>query len=398
MFSDDTPLVSQVFGYRASTAAPALEDRRPDGISVLDTHEQRIEAAANRERVRRAARRIVDDEERQAQNAPTPQLVRAADLRDLNARAHLVQGVVTPDSLCFLWGPSNGGKTTIAIDLAMALATGGQWCGRACQRVSVALLTYEGQYAMRARIAAAARGRGTDLSAIDVYVVEAPPFLADAAGVAALGERFRAAGVLFVVVDTLTAACAGALDIDAGAGGDAGKALAALRALRADGGAVMAIHHCGHDVSRMRGAYALLAAADTELRAADRTLRTGKQRDLPSDLCVAYQIEQMYGSVVVTYETPAGRLAAQEDEYEKNIAKLIAENPSRSANWIADRVKGNRKKALDTVRKLRTSGSGGLGTSPEPAELPERTGSAVPGPGKARNGTSARAVSGRAVL
>lgn len=322
--------------------------------------------------------------EQQAEQQRPTRLVPLVDLEDVSADGALVDGLLLPDSLAILWGPSNGGKTALLHDLSITLAIGGDWCGRACQPVRVALLAYEGRYGLRRRLDAAARARGVrDLSGLDVYVYDRPPTLGDTAGLIALRRDLERHQIGVVGVDTLTAGCAGALDIDSGAGGDAARVVAALRTLQPPGGLVIATHHCGHDGSRMRGAYALLAAIDTELHAADGVLSTRKQRDLPSDFRVSYGLIPQDDTIVVGY---GGTPLPARDDLRERVMTYLTMHPDASKRAVRDAVRGNRTQVFAIVDDLRASGwpSGPGGPEVIPGPVGPTPGSGPGGPGPYR--------------
>lgn len=227
----------------------------------------------------------------------------------------LVDGVFEPDSLAFVWGPINVGKTFIVTDLAVGAASGGQFFGRRCQQAPVAMLAYEGTHKLRRRLDAAAAVRGLgSVAGLPIYVNVRPPGLADTSGITRVARYLERIGVRTVIVDTFHAACRGVLDIDSGAGGDAGRALEALRRLRPPGGVVVAVHHPGLTVrDRMRGAGAILAAADTEIEVAEGVIRSRKQRDLPSTFRSGFRLDPHAGTLVVT-QTDVPLLAEREPD------------------------------------------------------------------------------------
>ncbi len=313
-----------------------------------------------------------------AETRPASGLVPLVDLVDASVDEALVDGLLLPDTLAVLWGPSGAGKSAILHDLAVTQATGGVWCGRQCRPVAVAILAYEGRWGLRRRLDAAAAARGVrDLRDLAVYVYDHPPALADGAGLATLRRAIERHGIGAVYVDTLAAACAGALDIDSGAGGDAARAVAALRSLLPAGGVVVAAHHCGHDTSRMRGAYALLAAVDTEVHMADGVIATRKQRDLPSDLRVSYSLLPQDDSVIVGY---GGPVAAPRDDIHDRVVAYLTAHPDASSTAVWRAVRGQRNRVFDVVRQVRSgTGTTGTGTGlvpvvPRPSEVPGTTG------------------------
>ena len=100
----------------------------------------------------------------------------------------IVKGIMPQDSLMMIHGPSGGGKSFIALDMAMAIATGQpSWCGHKVNRGVVAYLAGEGHHGIKQRLQAWAKhyditeadfylsDKGTDLNTPDGYkeVVEA---------------------------------------------------------------------------------------------------------------------------------------------------------------------------------------------------------------------------------
>ena len=329
--------------------------------------------------------------ERTAGPAASSGFVLAEQLHDCDVEP-IVEGVLEPDTLAFLWGTTGAGKSTIAASLAVAVASGGEFFGRRCRQAPVAMLVFEGSYKFRRRLDAAAAVRGLrSVAGLPIYVDLAPPGLADTAGLARVARFQERAGVLLTIVDTLHAACRGVLDIDSGAGGDAGRALEALRRVRTPGGVVLTLHHPGLAAKeRMRGAGAILAAADTELQVDEGLIRTRKQRDLPSNFRAGFRLDPHAGSVVVTpTEAPLPNEPEDDetDELERRVAAALHATPAASKNQIYSAVRGNKARVFALIDRLRAGGTSGTGPSPEqPGPGPEvaggtGTGSKRPGPG-----------------
>lgn len=280
-------------------------------------------------------------------------LLRIRDLPIADPSDAIVADVVLPRSTCMVWGAANAGKSTIVYDLAVSVACGAAWAGRATRKGAVLILAYEGQRALRARLEAAAAARGVDASTLDVFVVREPPNLADAVGLRELRGISRDLDCRLIMLDTLTAACGGALDLDSGAGGDAPRIVEAMRSIIPPDGSLLAVHHSGWAPGRMRGSSILRAALDTELEAAEGVLRTRKQRDLASDFAVGYRLEPMHGAVVVTYGEPPDNCAAGNAALKQQVAAAIAASPDATANEIAKAVGGRRKAVLALVAEIR---------------------------------------------
>lgn len=301
----------------------------------------------------------------------------AGELHDRHIEP-IVDGLLEPDTVAFLWGPTNEGKSFLTADLAVAVASGGYFFGRRCRQSPVAMLVYEGTSRFRRRLDAAAAVRGlTSCAGLPIHVNLGPPGLADAGGIARVKRFQEREGVLVSIVDTFHAACRGVLDIDSGSGGDAGRALEALRLLRPPGGVVIAVHHPGLTAKdRMRGAGAILAAADTEIQVDAGVIRSRKQRDLPSNFRAGFRLSPQDGTlVVVPTDAPPPKEDEDNNELIRKVTAALRATPNASANQIHTAVGGNRALVLSIVAYLRAGGSSGSGNHWEPS----RTGSSQGG-------------------
>ena len=55
------------------------------------------------------------------------QLLSAADVKDLPPPSYLIEPILPAGSLAVLYGPSSVGKTFLALDMALCVATGTDW-------------------------------------------------------------------------------------------------------------------------------------------------------------------------------------------------------------------------------------------------------------------------------
>ena len=81
-------------------------------------------------------------------------LLLADEAADLPAPQTLVQGLMVAGSLVLLYGESNTGKSTLAVDLGLAISTGSPWRGRRTRRGAVLHVAGEGLYGLAARLSA----------------------------------------------------------------------------------------------------------------------------------------------------------------------------------------------------------------------------------------------------
>lgn len=221
-----------------------------------------------------------------------------ADMENLEQPPQLVRGLVQTGSLVLVYGESNCGKSTLAIDLGMAVARGTDWRGRRVRQGLVLHVAGEGRHGLRARILAYLQDRQIPAAGIPYGIVDALD-LVNATDIADLLASIRecevrvGAKLELLIIDTL-ARCAA---IDENSGPDMRLVVAACDRIRAEtGAAVILIHHAGKDIARgARGHSSLRAAVDTELliegATNPRRISNAKQRDLPTCEPLAFNLE-----------------------------------------------------------------------------------------------------------
>jgi hypothetical protein len=233
----------------------------------------------------------------------TDGMVWGDELNDADIRADwLVKGLIERQSLFAIYGPPKSGKTFVATDLALHLATGRDWFSRKVKAPGlVVYVAGEGIGAVKRRVLAHRRDHGlTGRDLRNFAIVTSPLNLIDATSVDDLIEKVKDAErrcgqkAALVVIDTLARAIPGA-DEDRAA--DMGLAVSAADRIREEtGAAVGVVHHSGKDTSRgMRGSNALLGAVDAAF-AVERDkggmsrLSLEAQRDGDGNFAVAFEL------------------------------------------------------------------------------------------------------------
>jgi len=219
-----------------------------------------------------------------------PRIYSLDEVEALQPPPWLIDGILPAQSLGLLYGPTGGGKTFLAIDLALSIATGYPWLGRNVEGGSVVFCSGEGISGLSRRIGA----WRADRAPVDPFAAGQParsrvfvaevPWLLDSDAVMGFVEAVRAVEVKpsLVVIDTLARAIVGG---DENSAKDVGVAIAAADRIKAAlGSAVLFVHHAGKDKDRgARGSSALLAAVDTAFSLDGPTdrleLRCEKQKD-----------------------------------------------------------------------------------------------------------------------
>ena len=206
-------------------------------------------------------------------------MVSFASVRPVLSASYLIKGWLSMNSLAALYGPSNVGKTFIALDLAMHVAASAPWRGCRVRTAPVLYIATEGGGGILNRIAAY---RAEHPNKSDAAITLLPTELD------LHGERDAEAlcGALsdpppgLVVVDTLARSMG---DGDENSARDMGALVRNCDFIRKVAGAtVLLVHHTGKDEARgMRGSYALKGAVDTEFEVtSERELTCRKQRDM----------------------------------------------------------------------------------------------------------------------
>jgi hypothetical protein len=225
------------------------------------------------------------------------ELLHLAQLAKAPSRAWIAGGVFVENSLICLFGQPASGKSFVAIDFAMSIATGlREWQGAPMsgRAEAVVYVAGEGSAGLHDRIAAWQSHHCDEIPSkcegIPFYYLPRAVNLSSAAEVTVFLKALQTVhgGIKLVVFDTL-ARCA--VGVDENSSQEMGVVVShADRIRRETGAAVMLVHHSGKvGPGSMRGSSSLLSAADTAvavLRDPHRTkqnpsitLRVVKQKD-----------------------------------------------------------------------------------------------------------------------
>lgn len=247
----------------------------------------------------------------------------------------LVGNLVKQGTTGQIFGPSEAGKTFIALDLSLSIATGMDWNGYKCQQGLVVYCVGEGWSGFRNRILAWQIDNGhPDISLFrtsrDVINFDGPELTA-ASDELKLYEQETGHKVALIVIDTL----ARHLDGDENSSSEISKFINKVDGLRSDfpGSSAIIVHHSGHGKDdRARGSSALRAAMDFEINCNKNTLTFTKMKDgaKPDPISFAFEVVEVYTdangepitSCVVRYgkkpersgtkNAPAGSAASEE--------------------------------------------------------------------------------------
>jgi len=183
----------------------------------------------------------------------------------------LIDGLIETDTLGMIFGDPGCGKSFVAVDIGLSVASGTPFHDRSVKQGSVFFIAGEGHNGLARRFAAWAIDRGVSLTGVPLFKSERAAHFLDAASANAVSKSVDALAKshgepTLIIVDTV-ARNFGAGDENSTS--DMSNFIAAIDDLKAryPGCAVLLVHHSGHgDKQRARGAMALKGALDCEFR------------------------------------------------------------------------------------------------------------------------------------
>lgn len=172
----------------------------------------------------------------------------------------LIEGLLMRNSLAILYGHPGSGKSFVAVDWSLCIATGRGWQGRAVHQGRVLYVAAEGATGLGQRKRAWQQDR-EEPDVAGVVWLPMPVSLLDAKWSEALVMLVAEAGFAMVVIDTLSRSMSGG---DENSPRDMTAAVDnADRVRRASGACVLVVHHKPRSGDNMRGHTSLEGAADT---------------------------------------------------------------------------------------------------------------------------------------
>lgn len=261
----------------------------------------------------------------------------AADFLKRPAPRWLFPGIIPDAGLGVLVGPPGSGKSFLALDIAMCVATDRpllqqtEW--RPLRAGWVLVLLGESHASWAARLAVYLDYYGLDAPSNLVYAQQ-PPSLGDGAAWATFRQQIdgeskrRDAAPTLVVVDTIAACSPG---IDENSARDMGLVMAHLQQLVAAGSCVIALHHPGKGGS-YRGSTALLGSPDWMLNlkrdGATRTLEAEKLRDADQLADVSFELVK-HGDSAILRKADAPSPAFMVDTTDQGLRRAIVRHGFR---------------------------------------------------------------------
>jgi hypothetical protein len=278
----------------------------------------------------------------------------------------LVQGLLPEKALTAMIGASNTGKSALAVDLSVAVATGRPFRGMRVRQCAVLYVAAEGAHGLSNRVAALLQTEKLLPDAPLGVVTESVDFCSSptdssrvVAACAAL-EIKTGRPVGLVVIDTVARAMNGA---DENSGSDMGRFLANAENIQKKVGAtVLLIHHAGKDASKgARGHSSFRAALDTEVTVEGatnpRTVSVTKQRDLAPLQPFAFNL------IPITVGL---------NNYGEPVTAVVVEHSDKLMSKRLSGLGKNQSLALAALREWASSHSDPLMTTPTLTDLLKR--------------------------
>ena len=227
------------------------------------------------------------------------QFTPVSDLR-YRSPEYIIGELIETDTLGLMFGDPGCGKSFLAVDIALSVATGTSFHGRETKQGSVFFIAGEGHSGLARRFAAWSQARDVPLAGVPLFKSERAAQFLDGESAKAVSQAVaelagKHGSPSLIVIDTLAR--------NFGAGDenntrDMNEFVAAVDDLKArfPGCSVLIVHHSGHaEKQRARGAMALKGALDCEYRVEkkdrDMKLINTKMKDAepPPDLHFSFK-------------------------------------------------------------------------------------------------------------
>jgi AAA domain len=261
-------------------------------------------------------------------------LLSLSDLEQLPPPSFLLQDFLRAQGFNVLYGPSESGKSFLALDWSLCIASGLPFYGQVVDQGAVVYIAAEGAGGVNDRIQSWLHDRGVEASSIEPHLFVYPEavnfFSGETSSLVAAIEDREIVPIL-IVVDTMARCMIGG---DENSSKDVGLFIANLDGVaRGYGSASLTVHHTGKNGELERGSSALRGAADTMVSLkgdpAGLKLRCEKQKEWqrfdPWDL----HLVEVAESCVNRPGRQLGRLS----DAEKRIVETVP--PSFGTDWVS---------------------------------------------------------------
>ena len=323
-------------------------------------HNQKVEEHLEFLAIREEATALHKAAERAGSQTLAERMLRLSDLEKLPAPVPLIDGVLFKGTTAMLYAPPAAGKSLLAIDFSLRIASGTKWQGHRTAKGRVLYVAAEGLQGLPARIAAWQTAWQTKVPEKNFLIYPDAVDLASA-DTNELAAFVKDQAVDFIVLDTLARVAPGLEENSSTAMGVVVSAADKIRKAR-DGATVLLVHHAGKN-GDLRGSSALLGGMDSVLRitgdADVLTLEATKHKDAPTGLIARLKIDKVLDSVVLNHASgtslsEASALSGRVEEALGVFRAAFSETGATSAQWRDVLEDGGmpRKSAYTAINKL----------------------------------------------
>jgi hypothetical protein len=274
-----------------------------------------------------------------AEPEPRFRLLSAEEVESLPLPPWQVVGLLPQGCLAELHGPPGTGKSFVALDLALSVATGERFLSRRTERGTAVYVAGEGSAGLGARLRAWKAHHGVT-EPVGVSFLTEPVQLLSEADVDAFLAVLPPEPAL-IVLDTLARCLVGGEENSAK---DVGLAIAAAdRIRRATGAAVLIVHHTRKDGDTERGSTALRGAVDAMWSLRERgsglQLVSEKMKDAEAFEPIPLRLTPVEGSAVVTpndgLERPSDDLTPNQRKALQSLQRDFLSDGATATEWRA---------------------------------------------------------------
>ncbi|WP_273380952.1 AAA family ATPase [Symbiobacterium thermophilum] len=261
------------------------------------------------------------------------------DLQRLPPLTWLIDQHLPAGGLAVLYGPSGGGKSFVALDMGMSVATGTPWAGFATKSGPVVYVSAEGAAGLQQRVNAWTRARGVKTVEMLRFCLQPIQLMDEMATRDFIQELEKLPSrPSLVIFDTLARCLVGG---DENSSRDVGLFVHGVDQVRATtGAAVMIVHHTGKKGNSERGSSALRAAADAMLSLQVENgvirLKVDKLKEAPGVAPVLYfRLKQEGNSCVVTLADGHARNQTVLTEQQRRVLETLSRlsDVSTASQW-----------------------------------------------------------------
>lgn len=222
----------------------------------------------------------------------------------------LVKDIIPEGALCEMHGMPNVGKSFLALDIALAVATGNECLGQSVAQGDVVYVAAEGARGLKPRVNAWLTARGPKCEPKTLHVLPTAVQLLDPKEITELVEVITEDGIRpkLIVIDTLARCFVGG---DESSARDMGLVISNIDELRhATGASILIVHHTTKDGRTERGSGALRGAADVMMTLVPKRdvleLSSQKAKDTRAFSPLRLRLVESGDSMVVELTASAG--------------------------------------------------------------------------------------------